>query len=138
MTQRMTIEEYKAFRKKPVRQQPNKRGNKAKGEIGWNLVVIAKEYGLTLETEYRFNPERRWRADWALFGTANGKEVNILVEFEGIFSEKSRHTTEIGYSKDTDKYRSAAILGWTVLRYTQLNYGSMGSDLRTILNDQPK
>lgn len=134
MTDRMTIEEYKAFRKNPVRQVPNKRGEKAKGQIGWSLLVFAKEHGLTLETEYRFNPDRKWRADWGLFGERNGKELKVLIEYEGIFSTKSRHTTAKGYSADSDKYRSAAILGWLVLRYTAKNCGSLTQDLRKIIN----
>lgn len=134
MTDRMTIEEYKAFRKNPVRQVPNKRGEKAKGQIGWSLLVFAKEHGLTLETEYRFNPDRKWRADWGLFGERNGKELKVLIEYEGIFSAKSRHTTAKGYSADSDKYRSAAILGWLVLRYTAKNYGALTQDLRKIIN----
>ncbi len=134
MKQRLTIEEYKAFLKRPVRKTNGKRGDKAKANMGWVIIDLARRLGLTTIAEYRFNPDRKWRADFALFGEHNGKQVKILVEYEGIFSEKSRHTTAKGYSADSDKYRSAAILGWTVLRYTAKNYEQLTVDLRKIIN----
>jgi len=45
-------------------------------------------------------------------------------------SEKSRHTSISGYTKDTEKYNLAGSCGWQVRRFTALNY----KDLLTELN----
>lgn len=131
-----TTEQYRAYvlggKGKPNGDKA--KGNQAKAQMGWTLLDLSRRLGLTLITEYKFNSDRKWRADWGLFGERNGKEVKILIEYEGIFSAKSRHTTAKGYSADSDKYRSAAILGWLVLRYTAKNYGSLTQDLRKIIN----
>lgn len=131
-----TIEDYRAHilgdKKKPKNNL--QRGNKAKAQVGWTLIDLSRRLGLTLVQEYRFNPDRKWRADWALFGKHNGKEVKILIEYEGIFSAKSRHTTVGGYSKDSEKYNSAQALGWIVLRFTYLTYGSLTEELKKHLS----
>lgn len=135
MKERMTLEEYKAFRAKPVRQSNVKRGDKAKANIGWNLVILSRRLGLTLVTEYRFNPERRWRADWALFGkTPDGKDVRLIVEYEGLAFGETHHTSSEGYSKDAEKYNSAQALGWKVLRFTYLTCETLNEELKKHIN----
>lgn len=84
-------------------------------------------YGQLIEYEYRFDKKRKFRADIAM------PEHKILIEYEGINSEKSGHTTMIGYTKDTDKYNLAASLGFTVLRYTVMNYQNVISDVELLL-----
>lgn len=78
------------------------------------LIVweICKEHKLHQETEYKFSKDRKFRFDMAI------PELKIGLEYEGVISKKSRHTTITGYSKDTEKYNLAAIEGWRVLRYT--------------------
>jgi len=76
--------------------------------------------------ELKFDTERRWKADWAI------PELKTLIEYEGLISKKSRHTTISGYSNDTIKYNKAAILGWKVLRYTALTYKNIENDLNKI------
>lgn len=82
--------------------------------------------GFKYETEFKFASDRKFRADWAI------PSKNLLVEFEGIMSEKSRHTSIVGFSKDTEKYSCAALLGYKVLRYTVLNYKRITEDLKRI------
>lgn len=65
--------------------------------------------------EYQFHPTRKWRFDFAW------PDAKVACELEGIVSEKSRHTTITGYTKDCDKYNQAALCGWTVLRFTVLH-----------------
>lgn len=77
--------------------------------------------------ELRFHSKRRFRFDWAI------PEFMIAIEFEGIMSKKSRHTTVTGYSNDCIKYNLAQINGWKVLRYTVINYKNVDKDLRIIL-----
>lgn len=64
--------------------------------------------------EYPFHPERRWRFDFAW------PDHMLAVECEGLTAptQKSRHTTNEGFSEDCVKYNAAALLGWRVLRYT--------------------
>lgn len=100
--------------------------SKEKQAIEEALFEFSQNLGFVLYAEYHFHPERRWRFDWCI------PDLMLAVEFEGIMSDKSRHTTIGGYSGDTDKYREAAILGWRVLRYTVLNYTELGNDLKNI------
>lgn len=73
--------------------------------------------------ELKFHPVRRWRFDWAI------PSLKIAIEYEGLISKKSRHTTIKGYSNDTIKYNEAGKHGWTVLRYTALTYQNLHADL---------
>lgn len=74
--------------------------------------------GISFVTEYRFHPDRKFRFDIAI------PEKMIAIEYEGLMSKKSRHTTVGGYTKDADKYNLAQSLGWKVYRYTALNFKS--------------
>lgn len=78
-------------------------------------------------TELRFAKPRRFRFDIAI------PALMIAIEYEGIFSKKSRHTTLSGYSKDVEKYNLSANLGWRVYRYTAKNYKDFENDLKEIL-----
>lgn len=103
------------------------KSSKALRWIGTNLHFWCIDKKLTLSKEYEFAPGRKYAADWAI------EELKILIEYEGIFSEKSRHTTVTGYSTDSDKYRLAAKLGFTVFRYTALNYEKLIQDLEEMI-----
>lgn len=67
-------------------------------------------------TEHRFSQERKFRFDIAL------PVLKIAIEYEGVMSKKSRHTTSTGYTRDATKYNLAQQLGWKVYRYTTQNY----------------
>lgn len=84
--------------------------------------------GITYETEHRFKKPRRFKFDIAVL------DIMLAIEYEGIISQKSRHTTITGYTKDTEKYNLAQLEGWTVLRYTASNYGDFENDLNKYLN----
>lgn len=101
-------------------------------EKGWlhqNILALCNRYALELKTEHYFNQERKWRFDF--FIETQYKKIGI--EYEGIMSEKSRHTTVTGYTGDLDKYNSAAVMGIFVLRYSALNYKNAIQDLKEIL-----
>lgn len=68
--------------------------------------------------EVRFWPGRQFRFDFAW-----GAHM-IAVEVEGIGGKRNRHLSRVGYTNDCEKYNGAALLGWTVLRFT----GSMVKD----------
>lgn len=78
---------------------------------------------LTLLVEHRFNEQRKYRFDLAI------KELKVAVEYEGLNSEKSGHTTLKGFTKDTDKYNLAQSEGWKILRFTVLNYKTVIHEL---------
>lgn len=94
----------------------------------WNLMHFCNENALQLEKEFRFNDKRFWRFDFAI------TSLKIGIEYEGIFNGVSRHTTVGGFTGDTEKYNSAAALGWKVMRYTASNYKSVLQDLKKIIN----
>jgi hypothetical protein len=102
--------------------------SKAKEWLSWNLPYWCNEMAVTLESEYQFHPERKWRFDYAI------PSLKIAIEYEGIFSEKSRHTTFSGYNADTDKYNTAAAMGWRVIRLTAKNYTTILKILNDMLN----
>ena len=101
------------------------RTSKEKTSIEFNLFDWTQGKGLVLHSEYYFHPERRWRFDYCI------KDLMIAIEYNGIMSEKSRHTTITGYSGDMKKLNAAMGLGYTVFQFTPLNY----NDLTTTLNN---
>lgn len=68
--------------------------------------------GRVLETEYKFCPERKFRADFASI------ESKILIEVEGGQWVMGRHQRGSGYAKDAEKYNIATALGFMVFRVT--------------------
>ena len=62
--------------------------------------------------EHRFAPPRRWRADFAFV------DAHVLVEVEGGRWVGGRHTSPTGFAADCEKYNTAALMGWAVLRVT--------------------
>lgn len=99
------------------------KGSKQKAWIHKNLWAWCIEKGFLLQQEVKFHPSRKWRFDFAI------EDLQVAVEYEGLMSEKSRHTTVTGFSGDTEKYNAAQSLGWTVLRYTSLTYKNLITDL---------
>lgn len=91
------------------------------------LEEFCKENGFKLETEFRFHPKRRYRSDWAIPG------LDLCIEYEGLFSRKSRHTTIAGFTNDTLKYNMCVKAGYDVLRYTAGTYKDIAGDLLEIL-----
>lgn len=78
------------------------------------LVQQCEIAGLKLEPEFKFHPERKFRADWLIAGS------NVLVEYEGgLFSSGKRgHSSISGIHRDCEKANLAQILGYTVIRVT--------------------
>lgn len=66
------------------------------------------------EAEVRFAPPRKFKFDWAY------PDLRLAIEREGGIWIKGggRHNRPTGYLKDLEKYNLAAVMGWTVLRYT--------------------
>lgn len=80
------------------------------------------------KAEHQFHDVRQFRFDWAVL------DLKIAIEYEGIHSKKSGHTTISGYNKDIEKYNLALMEGWKVLRYTANNYKSFEKDFLRLIN----
>ena len=63
--------------------------------------------GPELEREYRFEPMRRWRADFAYLG-----KRKVIIEIEGW----GRHQRWQGYHDDIEKYNWATMMGYSLIR----------------------
>lgn len=90
------------------------------------MVLINLKQSGTIDEfnqEYKFDAHRKFRFDWAI------PSKKIAIEYEGLFSYRSGHTTVTGYTKDCEKYNLAQLKGWKVLRYTAINYGQVYDDL---------
>ena len=68
--------------------------------------------GPELEREYRFEPMRRWRADFAHVAS------RTLLEVEGGLYQQGRHQRLHGYQSDCEKYNWATMRDWRVIRLT--------------------
>lgn len=62
--------------------------------------------------EYRFAPPRRWRFDYAWCGP------KVALEVEGGVFVHGRHVQGAGMIADMEKYNTATLAGWKVLRVT--------------------
>jgi very-short-patch-repair endonuclease len=88
---------------------------KAKRE-SLELAVLQQLRALRLDAgmrrEYRFDPERLWRADFAW------PAHHLLLEIEGGTYVQGRHSRGTGMAEDCEKYAAAVLAGWRVLRAT--------------------
>lgn len=73
-------------------------------------MVWRSIHGPELETEYRFHPTRKWRADYA------HHDSQTLIEVEGGIHAYGRHNRADGFIADSEKYLEATLLGWRVIR----------------------
>lgn len=96
------------------------------GQLSWWAITE----NILVAREHRFHPERKWRFDFAL------PDKLIACEYEGIHSEKSRHTTVTGYQGDIEKYNEATALGWRVLRFTAKTYKTVIKELHKLVNSE--
>ena len=91
------------------------------------MKLILQLMKIDFIAEYRFHETRQWRFDIAI------PSLNIAIEYEGIMSRKSRHTTIKGFTQDCEKYNAATVAGWRVLRYNAINNKSLGDDLMMLI-----
>jgi very-short-patch-repair endonuclease len=83
-------------------------------ELEATLVLHIRAHGLPEPArEYRFDPPRRWRFDFAY------PAQMVAIEVEGGTWTGGRHTRPAGFENDCEKYNRAALLGWRVLRFTR-------------------
>ena len=114
MSETISIAEYKKISKE-------KSANKVADLLTANKIKF--------EREHKFSESRKFRFDFVLLPL----DMKVAIEYEGIISGKSRHTSITGFTKDCEKYNLAIVEGWRVLRYTQLNFNRVVDDVNYLL-----
>ncbi|WP_151965469.1 DUF559 domain-containing protein [Acinetobacter soli] len=108
----ISLAEYRS--KFPIKKGKKRRSVKGQRVQSEGEVTLARDLRalkIGFEQEYKFHPERNWRADFWITGS------KILVEVEGGIWSGGRHTRGKGFIADMEKYNAAAILGFKVLRF---------------------
>lgn len=109
----MSLAEYRElFPVKTKKRRSAKQGTRQPSEGETVLATHLRACKISFEQEYKFHPKRKWRADFLITGT------KILVEVEGGIWSGGRHTRGKGYIGDMEKYNEAAMMGFTVLRFS--------------------
>lgn len=80
------------------------------GESAFALHCRAEKLQVT--REYQFFPGRRWKFDFAFL------DAKIAVEIEGGIWVGGAHTRGKHFESDCEKYNTATIMEWKVLRYS--------------------
>lgn len=129
-TEKWSLQQYKDFMAKGGQvgggeKKKRKKGDgaKAKADIEYTL----RELGVKYVKEFEFALPRKFRFDYYI------PALRLGIEYEGIMSAKARHTSVVGYTRDTEKYNLAQSLEYTVLRYTAINVGNLKKDLLKLL-----
>ncbi len=98
---------------------------------GEKFLLTIADYGLPAPVpEFKFDPNRKWRYDWAW------PDKKIALEVEGAVFAQGRHTRGAGVLNDMLKYNAGVIAGWRILRCTpaQLGTSENVSDLISLLH----
>lgn len=99
-----------------------------KSQLEEKALRIIKLNGLTEpEQEYRFDPARKWRFDFAY------PKNKVAIEIEGGIWTRGAHSRGAHFNSDSEKYNRAVILGWRILRYTTNTIERIPADLLDIL-----
>lgn len=75
---------------------------------------IEKDGRYAVAKEVKFHPIRKWRFDWALVRS----KKQIAIEYDGGVFTGGGHVRGMIFSSNCEKLNTAALMGWTVLRFT--------------------
>jgi hypothetical protein len=87
-----------------------KAGAKPVEKVDRFLSQVARAGLPSPETEFEFDPDRRWRFDYCW------PDLMLALEREGGGWVAGRHTRGKGFKNDLQKYLAATVAGWTILR----------------------
>ena len=73
-------------------------------------VICKTDLKVECVKEFKFHPVRKWRFDYAV------PEYKIALEVEGGVWTGGRHTSPKGFLGDIEKYNTATLMGWRVVR----------------------
>lgn len=108
----ISLAEYRSkFSIKKGKKRRVVKGQRVQSEGEVTLARDLRALKIRFEHEYKFHPDRNWRADFLITGT------KILIEVEGGIWSGGRHTRGKGYLGDMEKYNAAAVMGFKVLRF---------------------
>ena len=85
--------------------------------------TVKSHFNLECVTEFKFDPVRRWRADYFI------PDLNMIIEVEGGAFIRGRHTMGVGFINDMEKYNAATLAGYQVFRVTPDTLFSTGIEL---------
>lgn len=121
----------KATRPKGCSKRPKVKGEKVQSEGEVKLATALKALKIDFEQEFKFHPERKWKADFHLVGK------KILVEVEGGIWSGGRHTRGKGYIGDMQKYNAATMMGYQVIRFSteQVKSGLAIQEIEKMVGD---
>lgn len=92
-------------------QKPRKRSKTpAPPQRDMFTALVESELHTQCVKEYRFHPVRQWRFDYAL------PMHKVALEVEGGVWTQGRHTRPQGFLGDIEKYNTATVMGWRVVR----------------------
>lgn len=104
--------------KKPIAAKKRRAKRKANANSGkndkWEVELLRQLSSRPIPVparEFKFDPDRRWKFDFAW------PSPKLAVEVEGGIYMGGRHVNPVGFTKDCEKYNTANEQGWVVLRY---------------------
>lgn len=104
--------QYGGGRKTATKRPKKVKGEKVVSEGESTLSLQLKALKIEFEQEFKFHPDRKWKADFHLI------DKKILVEVEGGIWSGGRHTRGKGYLGDLEKYNAATMMGFQVIRFS--------------------
>ncbi len=117
----LTQEQRKAAKKTPAQKELSAlERNKLENDLYGQIKLAGLDDGL--ETQYRWNPDREWKADFAY------PDLKIIIEINGGSHIQGRHNRHKGYEEDLEKANQAQLSGWLYLSFT----GDMVRDGRAV------
>lgn len=82
-------------------------------DIENEFLFQIKGLGLPLpKKQYRFYPKRQWRFDFCY------PDRKLAIECEGGIWIGGKHIRPAGFEADCEKYNTATLLGWRLMRFT--------------------
>lgn len=111
----ISLAEYKKLYdggRKATAKRPKVKGQKVVSEGEAKLVQQLKALKIDFVQEFQFHDKRKWRADFHISNT------KLLIEVEGGIWSNGRHTRGKGYLGDMEKYNTATMMGYQVLRFS--------------------
>ena len=98
--------------------------------VGQGFVLLCRAHGIPEpQSEYRFAPPRKWRADWFW-------KPDLALEIQGAIFTQGRHTRGAALLKEHEKLNEFACRGIRVIYCTpkEVKDGSIFPTIRRALN----
>lgn len=96
--------------KTPIRRNKTRQTKPQTPQTDYFTLLCRSDLKVECIKEHRFHPTRKWRFDYAI------PEHKIAIEVEGGVWTGGRHISPKGFLGDVEKYNTATVMGWKVLR----------------------